>query len=107
MKLNIAVYSRSVARGEKSFNLSALFSCCNKNSISVLNFLIKEEYDFEVTEKLLKKPLIIFCEKKDIVGCGNCGICRGWRIDLDAGFPVVEKAGYGKADRAQSDDHRV
>ncbi len=64
MEINVIVYSKSVARGEKSFDLSALFSLCNKYGVSIKNFLIKENYDFEITEKFSQEcPLIIFCEK--------------------------------------------
>lgn len=66
MKFNVLVYSKSVAKGEKFFNLSALFSSANKNACSILSFSIQENYNFELTEKLLKENLIIFCEKKDI-----------------------------------------
>ena len=52
-----------MARGEKSFDLSTLFSLCNKFSVSISNFVIKEDYDFSLTEKCLDKPLIIFCDK--------------------------------------------
>lgn len=64
MEINVIVYSKSVARGEKSFDLSTLFSLCNKYGISIKNLLIKDNYDFEITEKLSQeKPLIVFCDK--------------------------------------------
>ena len=56
-----------MAKGEKSFDLSTLFSLLNDNCASLSNFAIKEEYDFELTEKLAEKhPLIVLCEKKDM-----------------------------------------
>lgn len=67
MKTSIIVYSKSVAKGEKSFDLSALFSLCNNRALSIDTFVIKEDYDFALTESLAEKsPLIIFCEKKDM-----------------------------------------
>jgi len=67
VKINVLIYSKSVAKGEKSFDLSTLFSLLNNNSISLSNFAIKEEYDFELTEKSAEKhPLIVLCEKKDM-----------------------------------------
>ena len=56
-----------MAKGEKSFDLSTLFSLLNNSCGSLLNFVIKEEYDFDLTEKLASKsPTIILCEKKDM-----------------------------------------
>ena len=55
-----------MAGGEKSFDLSTLFLLCNKNCVEIKNLTIKEEYDFELTEKSLADPTIIFCEQKNM-----------------------------------------
>jgi len=67
VEINAIVYSKSVAKGEKSFDLSALFSLCNKYSLSIKHFILKDTYDFSLTEKVAEEmPLIVYCEKKDM-----------------------------------------
>lgn len=64
MEINAIIYSKSVARGEKSFDLSTLFSLCNKHNLTLKNFAIKGDYDFSLTENLAQEnPLIIYCDK--------------------------------------------
>lgn len=59
-------FSKSVAKGEKSFDLSALFSCCHKHGIQVEQIVVKEEYDFSLIEKAIALPTIIFCEPQNM-----------------------------------------
>lgn len=66
MKTNVLVYSKSVIKGEFLLNLSTLFSICNKTGFELENFVMKEKYDFALTESLITDPLIVLCEKKDM-----------------------------------------
>ncbi len=64
MEISAIIYSKSVAKGEKSFDLSTLFSLCNKYNLSLKNFVIKDGYDFSLTENLAQEgPLLIYCDK--------------------------------------------
>ena len=67
MKTNILVYSKNVVKGECRLDLSTLFSVCDKTGFELENFVIKEKYDFALTESLMANgPLVILCEKKDM-----------------------------------------
>ena len=67
MKTNVLVFSKSVTQGEFKLNLSTLFSICDKAGFELENFVIKEKYDFALTESLISNgPMVVICEKKDM-----------------------------------------